>query len=136
MRQKLEESAWHDFLRLAEGAHAKKQIVPFLDVILGSNEKQIISRRLAALILLKEGKSYKEISRVLWISPATLSALKKSVYENKEYSSTRQYVTEKKVVARKKMRGLPERTIFDYWLNLPLPTKSGKGRWRFLNYQG
>jgi len=135
-RKKWEEGIWQKFLENIEKADSKRQITKLLDNLLSINEKKLVSKRLAALALIRAGKTYKEIGEILWISPSTVSALKKSVHKATNYQSNRYYAGKSRNEKRKNMKGLPPQTILDYWLNFPLPKKTGRGRWKFLNYQG
>lgn len=135
-RKEWEDFIWLKFLERAEKTKSNKQLKNFLDGLLSVNEKKLIIKRLTALAMIKAGKTYKEIEEVLWISPSTISALKKSVEKRSGYQSNRYYVEKSANEKRKHIKGLPARTIFDYWLNFPFPSKTGKGRWKFLDYQG
>ncbi|MDO8664414.1 MAG: Trp family transcriptional regulator [Candidatus Liptonbacteria bacterium] len=132
---KWEADIWRRFLNDIEKADSKSAIAKLFDNLLSANEKALISKRLAAMALIKSGKSYKEIGRILWISPSTVSAIKKSVHQAINYKSNRYYAGNSKNEKRKNMKALPPRTIFDYWINFPLPKKTGRGRWKFLYYQ-
>ena len=134
-RKEWEDFIWSKFLESAERAKDDRKLKIFLDGLLSTSEKRLIVKRLAALNLIKAGKTYKEIGEILWISPNTLSALKKSILNQSAYLSARHYYKIAKNKKEGKIKGLPPQTIFDYWLNLPMPTKTGKGRWKFLNYQ-
>ena len=131
----MEENIWWSFLEVVERQSSKGKTAKFLDTFLSANEKKLISKRLAALVLIKSGKSYKEVGKILWMSPGTISALKKSVYGENVYQSNRHYSQKSKDEKMKRFKGLPEKTIFDYWLNFPFPSGRGKGRWKYLNYQ-
>ena len=135
-RKEWEGFIWLKFLENAEKAKSDKQLKNFLDGLLSVNEKKLIIKRLTALAMIKAGKSYKEIEEVLWVSPSTISALKKSVFQRSGYQSNRHYAEKSRDEKRKHMKGLPARTIFDYWLNFPFPNKTSRGRWKFLDYQG
>ena len=135
-RKEWSEDSWRGFLNSVEKADSKKRVTELLDTILSDSEKKLISKRLAALRLIEAGVSYKAIGRKLWMSPSTVSALKKIMYKPAPYQSSRYYATRSRNEKRKNMKGVPPRSILDYWLNFPLPSKTGKGRWRFLNYQG
>lgn len=135
-RKEWEDFLWLKFLENAEKARADKYLKNFLDGLLSINEKKLIIKRLTALAMIKAGKSYKEMEEVLWVSPSTISALKKSVLKQSGYQSNRHYAEKSANEKRKRIKGLPQRNIFDYWLNFPFPSKSGKGRWKFVNYQG
>ncbi len=135
MRKEWEKYLWEEFLKEFEKANPKES-AKFLNNLLSDDEKFSITRRWAVIVFLKEGLSYKEIGRILWISPNTISAIKKSIEKRSNYRSSRYYTNKSLEEKRKRMKGLPPQTIFDYWLNFPWPSKSGKGRWKFLNYQG
>ncbi len=135
-RKDWESYLWLMFLGMVGKSKSPKAVKNLLESLLSSAEKRDVAKRLAAVALLREGKSYKEISRILWISPATISALKKSLMEQSGYRSGRYYSEKSSKGKRKRMKGLPPLTILDYWLNLPWPKKTGRGRWKFLNYQG
>lgn len=115
---------WSKFLDDIEKVGSKKEIAELLDNLLSPNEKILISKRLAAVALIKSGKSYREIGRVLWVSPGTISAIKKSIYLPVNYKSNRYYYGKNKSEKIKKMKGIPPETIFDHWARLPMPKKS------------
>ncbi len=120
-----EEKIWKKFLEEIEDSGSRRETSKFLDSILTENEKKIISKRLVALALVRSGKSYREIGRLLWISPCTISALSKVINEIESYQSDRQFRTKRKSERRKRLKELPSPTILDYWASLPLPSKSG-----------
>ena len=122
---------WSKFLVNIEKANSKKEIAKLLDNLLSSNEKILISKRLATVALIKGGKSYREIGKILWISPGTVSAIKKSISLPANYKSSRYYCGRNKSEKIKRMKGIPPETIFDYWARLPIPKKSYIVRRRF-----
>ena len=122
----LEENVWLNFLENVENAGHKHKTAKFLDSILTVNEKKLISKRLVALALIKSGESYREIGRELWISPSTVSGIKKSI--DGAYQSSRYRAMRGKNEKIKRTRGIPESTILDYWAGLPFPSKTGKRR--------
>lgn len=67
---------WNKFLEQFPGAQSKDAVNSIFSVY----EKRLITRRLAAIALLKEGRGSSEIGRILWLSRATISALKKSFF--------------------------------------------------------
>ncbi|MFH1346722.1 MAG: helix-turn-helix domain-containing protein [Spirochaetota bacterium] len=105
------------------------------DSLLSVDEKEVIAKRLAAINLIRAGKSYKEIGKILWMSPSTISALKKSIIDAAGYQSGDFYASQSKKEKERRIKPLPERTIFDYWADFPFPKSYGKGRWKYLNYQ-
>lgn len=76
-----------NFLEVIKKIGSPKEIANFLNTLLSSEEKKNISRRLAVIDLLKEKNTYKEISKIIWVSPGTISAIKKSLLNHKNYRS-------------------------------------------------
>jgi len=134
-RKYWEERAWKEFLESSKNAKSLNQLTEFFDSLLSNSEKKVIMRRLSIFSMLKAGKSYKEISKNLWVSSKTVSAIKKSIVGNKRYKSSYYYDELSKKEKSKKIKPLSGRTIFDYWADFPFPTKYGSGRWKYLNYQ-
>lgn len=122
---------WSKFLDNIEKANSKKEIAGLLDNLLSSSKKILISKRLSAKVLIKGGKFHREIGKILWISPGTVSAIKKSIYLPANYKSSRYYCGRNKSEKIKRMKGIPPETIFDYWARLPIPKKSYIVRRRF-----
>jgi uncharacterized protein YerC len=122
----IEEKSWSNFLsRLKKTPSSKKTEIIF-NALLSPEEKIVLARRLAVVLLLKQGKSYTEISQILGVAPQTISAVKKSI-------SKKFYNPYKKVP--KKISPLPGRSFFDELADTlsRFPTYKGKGRWRFLD---
>lgn len=77
--------AWDSFVRRIARAATRGEVERALAIFLTSNERAKIAARGAAIQLLQEGKSYRKIGDMLWLSPAIISALKKSLREGKGY---------------------------------------------------
>jgi len=131
-----EARAWAKFLENMKNISSGGEVAKIFDNLLSENEKKIVVRRIVAISMIRAGKSYKEIGRVLWISSRTISVIKKSILNNDFYKSGRYYNGKSNKERIKRIKSLPSRTIFDYWANMPWPTKSGRGRWKYLDYQG
>ena len=91
-----------------------------LQLLITTYERRNIVRRAAALEGLAAGKSYRQISRELWLSPQTVSAIKKAVSEknyrsylerSKKERKKRKYSSDQ-VAARSKPKGRPHRTKY------------------------
>ncbi len=122
----IEEKAWNEFLAKFDRALSAKKSGEILDSVLSSEEKIVLARRAAIIILLGENKTYREVSRLLGVSHQTISSVKKSISE-KSYKPYRQKL--------KIIKSSPEKSIF-YEIGKILskmPTYTGKGRWRYLN---
>jgi len=130
----LENYFWLKFCENVEKSSSERT-ARILSSLLSVDEKEAIMKRLAAVNLIRAGKSYKEIGKILWMSPSTVSAVKKSMAKATGYKSGDFYASQSKKEKEKKIKPLPERTIFDYWADFPFPESRGKGRWKYLNYQ-
>ncbi len=68
-RQEWEVACWRKILKSKE----------LLQLLITSHERHNLVRRLAAMDRLISGKSYREIGKELWLSPQTISAVKKAI---------------------------------------------------------
>ncbi|NCO89665.1 hypothetical protein AUJ30_01340 [Candidatus Wolfebacteria bacterium CG1_02_39_135] len=71
-RKEWENYLWRVFLKNVEKSKLEKRLANFLNNLLSETEKKNIVRRLTVIFLLKQGKTYKEIGEILWISPETI----------------------------------------------------------------
>ncbi len=76
------EFLWNRFLEKLARTKTKQETGRIIDVLFSEYEKSIITKRLAAVALMRSGKGPREISRILWMSPATISALKKNFFNS------------------------------------------------------
>ena len=91
-RTEWREFLWNRFLEKLSGIATKKETSKFINSLFSEHEKSTITKRLAVLALIRSGKGPREISRILWMSPATLSALKKNLFNSPNvYRSQRSY---------------------------------------------
>ncbi len=84
--QKLHRTEWQSFLwdRFLEKSPESA------DLLFSKYEKGVVAKRLAALALIRTGVGSREIGRTLWMSQATISALRKSFFSNSgDYKSQR-----------------------------------------------
>ncbi len=105
-----------------------------LDSLLSPYEKSIIVNRFAAVSLIKEGKTYRQIGKELWLSPTTIRSLKRTLENNpvKEYQSYRLLKNgrQNKVEGKSEVIETPS---FINWVDYCLsvrPKKIGP-RWKF-----
>lgn len=61
---------------------SEKETKRILNHLISDYEKNVILKRLAVLTLVKSGLSYKKISETLWLSPNTISTIKKNTLGN------------------------------------------------------
>lgn len=82
------EKLWVGLISKIHQAKSEREIQSLLEKLLSEDEKSMILKRLAVIALIRSGKSYKEISEILWLSPNTVSTIKKNlVNNNKNYQS-------------------------------------------------
>ena len=78
-----------------------------LKIIITPHERRDLVIRAAAIDLIQSGKSYRQISKELWLSPQTISCLKKALAENgyKSYQERSKTERKKKNYSQKKKGG-------------------------------
>ena len=136
----LEKLIWDELLQEFNKAKSLKAIDRLFNILTTAQERETIARRLATFSLIRKGLSYKEISRRLWISPLTISTIKKSILNNNGYKSYYWSKIGNLKELKLNRRPLPvSRSAFDGWLDHiaflieNAPQKSGP-RWKYLNY--
>lgn len=134
----MEKLIWDKILGEFSKAKSLKEIELLFNNLFTVQEREIVSRRLAVLSLIKQGLSYRAISQKLWVAPATISTIKKSVLRNRGYKSRNEFNQEKAIQKAVSGGKIETNSIFSEWLDdiaffiATLPEKSGP-RWRFLN---
>ncbi len=91
-----------------------------IDLLTTPHERRDFVMRAAALNMIMSGKSYREIGRELWLSPQTISGLKKALEEKiyRSYLERSKTERKKRVYSSKpdklqpKHRGIPRRTKY------------------------
>lgn len=127
---------WDNLLQKLTETNSKKQTGRILNSLFSNYEKKIVVKRLAALALIRSGIGTREIIRVLWMSPATVSALKKSLFTNPEvYKSQRSFAprikskTAKILIKESWLEDLfGDIDIWELLKNSPRPTGTGLKR--------
>ena len=140
-RKEWENYLWKEFLRIANN----KKLELFLNNLLTNQEKRNIIRRLATMSLFKKGMNYRQIGEILWLSPNTISSIKKSIKDG-EYKSyfeiSKNKNNNKTDKASKHFLQFSFSDMADGMADIinimdeifdRLPNASGKGRWKFLN---
>src|SRR3989338_9217386 len=89
-RKEWEEFLWDRVLDFILESKDKKDLKQKLESLFSKHERGLVLRRLTALLLLKEGLSYRKIGELLWVSSTTISTIKKSFSENRGYSSRKE----------------------------------------------
>ncbi|MDO8466958.1 MAG: Trp family transcriptional regulator [bacterium] len=127
---------WDKVVEKLARAKSNREVEGILNKLLGEHERNLMLRRLTTILLIQDGLSYSQIGEVLWLSPNTISAVKKSLLSNKYYSWRR--LAPKKGSPAK--LALPDESIGEKFLinlgeyiaNLQMGYSDPKYRWKFL----
>lgn len=96
-RTEWEKAVWSEIVNYLATAKSQKDFKQILGKLLSEDEKRVIVNRVAVLALVKSGKSYSEIGGALWVSPVTISTVKKNFWDKSgHYKSCRLMPNKKK----------------------------------------
>lgn len=109
-RKEWEDACWQKILKFKD----------LLESLTTSNERHNLVMRAAVMEAINSGKKYREMAEELYLSPQTISAIKKALKENNYRSYRERGKTErkKKIYSdwskpkKKKYRGRPVRTKY------------------------
>ena len=109
-RKEWEDACWRKIVESKE----------LLQLLATSHERRDVIMRAAALEGLASGKSYREIGEELWLSPQTISGIKKAASEKNYRSYLERSKTERKkkqyspnpASSKSRPRGRPKRTKY------------------------
>ncbi len=109
----------HTWSKLIEGfteIKSPQEMEKSLSLLLTTHEKTQMIKRASAISLLKQGKSYREIGKMLWLSPTTINAIRKSIRAQEGYVSD--YMRNKKSEKKQKPISKKEldQLIFTSWV--------------------
>ncbi|OGY64070.1 MAG: hypothetical protein A3I89_02235 [Candidatus Harrisonbacteria bacterium RIFCSPLOWO2_02_FULL_41_11] len=124
-RKEWETQVWSKLIEGFTEINSAQKMEKSLNLLLTSHEKTQMIKRASAISLLKQGKSYRQIGELLWLSPTTINAIRKSLRLKKGYISD--YMHNKK--PEKKQKRLTkkelEQLLFTIWVDslftLPMP---------------
>lgn len=78
-----QEQLWEKLINKITAAKSPKATKLILENLISDYEKKMILRRLAVTGLVRTGKTYQEIGEILWMSPQTISTMKKNLLGNR-----------------------------------------------------
>lgn len=142
-RKEWEDFLWDKLLVELSESKTKEKIEETLKKIIGNHERRLLLRRLTAMLLLQEGLNYREIGEILWLSPNTISTIKKNTTgERQHYRSRRKFPSRPKQyspaikldIERKKQEitwKLIKEILND--INFPSGYRDMRKRWGFLS---
>ncbi|TSC88888.1 MAG: hypothetical protein G01um10143_785 [Parcubacteria group bacterium Gr01-1014_3] len=86
------EKLWLKLIEKVSQTNNEEATRKLIEHLLSADEKKMIAKRLGVIALIKSDKSYKEISEILWLSPNTISTIKKNILGNDgNYKSYRKF---------------------------------------------
>ena len=85
-RKEWEEFIWQKFTERLKNTKTSEQLKEILESVLGSREKNFMIKRLIAIALISQNKTYREIGEIIWLSPNTISSVKKNLFRKSIYS--------------------------------------------------
>lgn len=86
-RREWETAIWKKLIQELAAASSSREVEQMLNALFTAHEKKQFIDRAAAMALLEQRKTYREIGDILWLSPATISAVRKSLQAKKGYVS-------------------------------------------------
>ncbi len=99
-RKEWEIYVWKKIVEGFAKADSSQELGQSLNMLLTAHEKKQMIKRAVVISLLKQKKSYREIGKILWLSPNTISATRKGLRSPKEYIS--RYMRNKKFEKKQK----------------------------------
>ena len=86
--EKWSQQLWVELAAKISKLNSRNDVQDILDKLISEDEKATMLRRLATIALIQSGKSYTEIGKMLWLSPNTISTIKKNLLgKHKNYKS-------------------------------------------------
>jgi len=80
-----EKYVWKKLLADFVKANSPSEVEKLLELFITEHERQQIVKRVAAVSMFDQGRSYREIEERLWLSSSTISAIRKSMQSRKGY---------------------------------------------------
>jgi|SRR3989344_7109226 len=86
------EELWDGLINKLVVSCSHAEIKKILECLMSVHEKKVILRRLGVMAFARTGKSYRETSEALWLSPNTISTIRKNILGNRAgYKSYRKF---------------------------------------------
>ncbi len=135
----LEQVIWKEVIEKFAKAKNAEEIDQLFNSLMTFQERETVARRLAVLALVKKGFSYKQISEQLWVSPVTISVMKKSFFDQQGYQSYREMKNGHPSKPMGVSSDSPQESAFSKWLDYVAIVSEGfldmtAPRWKFLSY--
>lgn len=146
-RKEWEEFVWLEFLQNLNKTKSIQQFKEILESVLSEKEKRLIIKRIIAAFLISQGRSYREMGDILWLSHNTISAIKKGLLKKSAYRGYQYYLNQNAQLKNKLQEGknknkkmtmddLAEATddLLNWFARFFILIRThGKDRWKFLD---
>lgn len=83
---------WSQFIKRLAKIDSEEEMNRVLEGFVSNHEKKAILKRMAILTLVESGRSYQEISEILWLSPNSVSTVKKNFLTNENTGGYKSYL--------------------------------------------
>ncbi|MEK7191941.1 MAG: hypothetical protein AAB646_00275 [Patescibacteria group bacterium] len=131
--EKWMEDLWRELINKLFTSHSKEEVKKILESLISDYEKKIILKRLGVIAFARMGKSYRETGEALWLSPNTVSTIRKNILGSKaNYRSYRRFYGGPKIYSdgfriQKSFwqEILGDVDIWDLFMNPPRPVGMG-----------
>ncbi|MEK7640472.1 MAG: Trp family transcriptional regulator [Patescibacteria group bacterium] len=96
-RREWEEFLWGGIVEKLLRSNSAAEIKKMLGLMISPKEREFILKRITVPLLLADGLTYSQISELLWLSPTTISTIKKNLRDPKGlYLSSRKFLHQKR----------------------------------------
>ncbi len=95
--EKWTDALWSQLTKKLASTNSDTEIRKILESLMSEYERKMILKRLAVTSMVRSGNSYKQISEALWLTPNTISTIKKNILGGAgNYRSYRKFYGEPK----------------------------------------
>ena len=86
------EDLWDVLINKITFSNSREEVRRILENLISDYEKKMILKRLGVIALVKIGKTYRETSNILWLSPNTISSIRKNLLnKSQNYKNYRKF---------------------------------------------
>lgn len=124
---------WNAFISYVVDIKSEKQLETFLSSLFGRRQKLILAKRLAILLMLSGGESYRRIMSELDVSPSVIRSIKRSFSGDKQYKTWREIGSGKHVKFSPKEQAELKRRLKIFFTAFLKGKTDPRMRWRFLH---
>ncbi|MEK7144729.1 MAG: Trp family transcriptional regulator [Patescibacteria group bacterium] len=117
----------NQFLTFLSIARSKAEASVLANEILSQTERVMLAKRLAIIVLLVRGYSFKQIEGALGVTPQTITRIWRGLKDG-QYTRIARY-------AREHTRHFKKETFMEEFIriiHIGMPPRVGRGRWKFL----